>query len=293
MLRGLISVTGGLLIVLALRDVFHTLWHPTGQGGLSGVLSRVVWRVFRRRSPELRELAGPAAVAVIISTWLALVVAGGALTYWPHLPGSFSYSPGLSPGRGTELVDAVYLSLVTTATLGFGDIVPTTSWLRVLTPLQALISFALLTASATWVLQLYPALTRRRALAQRIANLRDAGLHEAIKGNDQAGARLIEGVAEGLAQVRVDLTQYAETFYFVEADPSINIACTVPYTYELAETAQRSDNREVRLAGTALARAADSLAMRLAEHLDTGQDDLPAVFTTYATRMGSCTSAGR
>ncbi|EYR62788.1 hypothetical protein N866_05330 [Actinotalea ferrariae CF5-4] len=66
----------------------------------------------------------------------------------------------------------------------------------------------------------------------------------------------------------------------------------VPYTYELAETAQHSDNSEVRLAGAALARAADSLAIRLAQHLDTGEDDLPAVFTTYATRIGSRRSAG-
>lgn len=280
-------MAGALLALVVLRDVFHTLWHPTGQGSLSGLLSRAVWRAFRHRSARVRELAGPTSVAVIISTWLALVVAGGALTYWPHLPGAFSYSPGLSPTRGTEFVDALYLSIVTTATLGFGDIVPTTPWLRILTPLQALISFALLTAAATWVLQLYPALTRRRVLSQQIANLRDARLHEAIKGTDPAGVRLVEGLAAGLAQVRVDLTQYAETFYFVEADPSINLACNIQFTHDLAASAEQSSDAQVRLAGAALARAVDSLATRLAELLNTGNDDRSEVLLVYKTDMGA------
>ncbi|MFC7876169.1 ion channel [Isoptericola sp. NPDC057391] len=35
--------------------------------------------------------------------------------------------------------------------VGFGDIVPTTPWLRLATtPLQALIGFALLTAAVSW-----------------------------------------------------------------------------------------------------------------------------------------------
>ena len=280
----LISVVGGLLVVVVLRDVFHTLWHPTGQGSLSGLLSRTVWRVFRGRSPAARELAGPTALVVIIGSWLVLVVAGAALTYWPHLPEAFSYAPGLSPGQGSELIDAVYLSLVTTATLGFGDIVPTTPWLRILTPLQALISFALLTAAATWVLQLYPALTRRRVLSLQIANLRDAGLREAIEAPDPAGARQLEGLAHGLAQVRIDLTQYAETHYFVEADPSINLASTIHYAHELAESAQRSSDPDLRLAGAALARSLNSLNTRLAELLDVSDQDA-GVLTVYRAEM--------
>jgi hypothetical protein len=35
------------------------------------------------------------------------------------------------------------------ATLGFGDIVPESEWLRIVVPAQALIGFALLTAAVT------------------------------------------------------------------------------------------------------------------------------------------------
>lgn len=276
-----------MLVAVVLWDVFHTLWHPSGQGSLSSLLIRAVWRAARRHTPQVRELAGPAALVVIIGSWLGLLLIGGALVYWPHMPGSFSYSPGLSPTRGTELVDAFYLSTVTTATLGFGDIVPTTSWLRVVSPLQALISFALLTAAATWVLQVYPALSRRRALSLQITSLRDAGLLEDIKGTGPTGARLIERLAMGVAQVRVDLTQYTETAYFVEADPDINLACTIRHAQELARTAQASSDPDLRLAGTVLAQSLDSFAARLAELLDTGGKDTEEVLRTYTAEMGS------
>lgn len=58
----LITAVGAVIVLAALRDVFHTLWHPGGRGGLP---------------------------------------------------------------------DALYLSMVTVATLGFGDIVPIDEWMRI------------------------------------------------------------------------------------------------------------------------------------------------------------------
>ena len=66
------------------------------------------------------------------------------------------------------LVDSLYASLVAVATLGFGDITPTTSWLRILVPLEALIGFAVLTAGLSWVLSVYPVLHRRSSFAQTV-----------------------------------------------------------------------------------------------------------------------------
>lgn len=36
----LLTVAGALLVLLALRDIFHTLWHPSG----FGTLARLVFR---------------------------------------------------------------------------------------------------------------------------------------------------------------------------------------------------------------------------------------------------------
>ena len=66
----------------------------------------------------------------------------------------------------------LYLSLVTLVTLGYGDIVPTSDWLRILQQLEALTGFAIVTASLSWVISIYPALGRRRALANKASLIR-------------------------------------------------------------------------------------------------------------------------
>ena len=54
-----ISVVG-LVVVMALRDIFHTLWHPSGTGDIAKAVSADVWRATGRVAPRrVRHLAGP------------------------------------------------------------------------------------------------------------------------------------------------------------------------------------------------------------------------------------------
>ncbi|MCK6210759.1 potassium channel family protein [Georgenia sp. EYE_87] len=276
------SVLGAALIGTALWDVFHTLWHPSGQGRLGHTVMALVWRLLRRRRPRLRQLGGPLAMVTVLLAWVVLVGLGGALVFWPHLPGGFNFASGLDPLRG-EFVDAVYLSLVTLTTLGFGDIVPTNPWLRLFAPLEALIGFALLTAVVSWVLQVYPALTRRRALALRLAFLRDAGTLDSLdRLSAPAGARILDGLATAVVHARVDLTQYAETFYFQEKEPDATLAVTVRYAHDLACAGERSEHAEVRLAARTLGRALDDLAQLLDEQFLHRGGDTADVLAAYA-----------
>ncbi|GAA3309170.1 hypothetical protein GCM10020295_73130 [Streptomyces cinereospinus] len=48
------------------------------------------------------------------------VVLGWAIVYWPHMPAAFTFSPGSEAAQEPALLDSVYLSLVTVATLGLG-----------------------------------------------------------------------------------------------------------------------------------------------------------------------------
>ncbi|MFF8942469.1 potassium channel family protein [Streptomyces sp. NPDC014864] len=84
---------------------------------------------------------------------------------------------------------SVYLSLVTVATLGLGDIAPSADWLRIVAPLEAMVGFVLLTATVSWILGIYPALARRRALALRISQLRRAGPAAGRPASDAEPAR--------------------------------------------------------------------------------------------------------
>ena len=65
-------------------------------------------------------------------------------------------------------------------------------------------AFALLTATVSWFLQLFPALTRRRTLAHQLNLVREAGGQAGIAGLDPThSAALIEPLAASVATVSV------------------------------------------------------------------------------------------
>jgi hypothetical protein len=274
---------GLLLVAVVLRDIFHTLIHPAGQGTLARLVFRALWRVPGRLRRPARPIAlvGPLGVVLVIVVWAVLVVVGWALVYWPFLPDGFSYSQNLDAERRSSALDAVYVSLVTMATLGFGDVVPVEPWLRLAAPLEALVGFALLTAAVSWVLQVYPALARRRVLALRLDSLCRADPTGAwVDDGSSTPATVLHGLATEVAAVRVDLTQYAETYYFRDPDHVASIAAELGVACGLAERAVSAARGDVRLAGRTLRASLEDLAERVDRaHLAVGgsmQDVLDA-----------------
>jgi hypothetical protein len=285
----LITGVGVVVVLVALRDIFHTLWHPSGRSGFSRQVMAAVWRAGRPRRGGRRVsvLAGPLSMVVVVLAWVAFIVLGWTLVYWPHLDDGFFISEGLQETSRGGFPDALYLSMVTVATLGFGDIVPTDEWLRIAVPVQALLGFALLTAAVTWVLQIYPALTRRRALAIRLSLLRRADAVRVLAGEDvPMAANLLEDIAGELVQARVDLTQYAETYYFRDGDASASLAATIGTAIDLARAAERSPRADLRFAGTLLDLALGDFARLVDEQFLRVGGSPQAVLSAYAADHG-------
>ncbi|MFI9610095.1 potassium channel family protein [Streptomyces sp. NPDC052023] len=286
-MKWLVSLVGAGLVMLTLRDLFHTLWHPTRHGGLSRLVMTALWRLARRLRARRRVvgLVGPLAMVTVVSMWAATVILGWAIVYWPHMPGAFTFSPGSKAAQEPALLDSLYLSLVTVATLGLGDIAPGEGWLRLVSPLEALVGFVLLTATVSWVLEIYPALTRRRVLAIRLALLRDsAPTPQQI--DCTAGALLLDSLATEVVRVRIDFTQYAEAYYFHDGEDHSSLAATVGYAATLAQRGQAAQRPEVRLAGDLLAGALNDLAAIVDQRfLHTG-GTAAEVFAAYAADHG-------
>lgn len=197
--------------------MFHTLFHPGGTGTLSSWVAGTVWRISQRIArlrPSALDLAGPAAMVTVILLWTALQAVGWGLVYWRFLPTEFRFASGMPEWAQRRFVDSLYASLVAVATLGFGDITPTTSWLRILAPLEALIGFAVLTAGLSWVLSVYPVLHRRSSFAQTvIIAARAHGAHGSWLSPEFA-----ETLVERLTGLRSDLRTFPVTFYFRGGD---------------------------------------------------------------------------
>lgn len=116
--------------------------------------------------------------------------------------------------QSSDPVSALYLSLVTVATLGYGDITPAYPALQLVIPPQALIGFVLFTAAISWILQIYPALIRRRAAALTVSLAATDATTVAREGETSIACALLEGLTDSLIAVELDLRQYGETYYF-------------------------------------------------------------------------------
>jgi hypothetical protein len=283
-----ISAAGILLVLVALWDIFHTLWHPSGFGRIADWVFQLVWRATKHVLPRrTRQLAGPIAVLGTVMSWTALVVVGWMLIYLPRMPQGFYFGTALEPEQSSDPIAALYLSLVTVATLGFGDIIPADPALRLLTPFEALLGFVLLTAAISWILQVYPALGRRRSVAKQLSILRSSNATEVVAGGDPCVASsMLESVTVGVIQVETDLLQYAESYYFLEEDEELSLAATLPHALRLADAGRGSSSREVHLAADMLTAAVNSLALRLDRaYLKTGSA-ADEVLSTYAADHG-------
>ncbi|MDM7490985.1 potassium channel family protein [Rhodococcus indonesiensis] len=262
------SMVGAALIVGALRDIFVTLWHPRGLGTICRGVFVVLWRgahyLGRRR--RLLGSVGPVGLVVTVGVWATMIVLGWALIYLPHMPDGFYFASALRPSAASDPVMALYLSLVTVGTLGFGDITPAYPALRLLIPLQALMGFVLFTAAISWVLQIYPALSRRRATARRLVLLAATGTEQILPAAEASIAvQWLDSVTEALTTSELDLMQYGETYFFRESDADLSLAAALSYAPRLAAAGAGSSAIEVRRAAAIL----DEQTRRLARRLDT------------------------
>jgi hypothetical protein len=99
-------------------------------------------------------------------------------------------------------------------------------------------------------------------------------------------ANLLEDLAGELVQIRVDLTQYAETYYFRDGEESASLAASIGTAVQLVQAAERSPRADTRFAGTLLDTALGDFAARLDEHFLRVGGSQQTVLTAYAADHG-------
>ncbi len=243
---------------------------------------RALWFLSRRFAGRASTVAAPAAMAAVIGAWVSLAVMGWALMYLPHLPGGFVYAEGVP--QGGDLSEAVYISMVSLSTVGYGEIVAGTPLLRFVVAAEAVTGFGLLTATVAWILQTYPALSRRRALAHELNLFRQAAGTQGLSALEPGhAAALVDSFARSVATVSIDLLAFNETYYFHEAQQRESLPATVAYAEQLASEAEASTHSDLQFAGGMLHAALDDLAGVLRGTFGhTGQTS-SAVFQSYET----------
>lgn len=274
-------ILAGLLILLfTLHEVFRDLFHPSASGSLSEFIARRIFQISRYRLSLLPD-AGPLSVVVVIFTWAVLICVGFALIYWGWMPGNFKSQSG-RPREG--FLPMVYFSLEVMTTLGLGDYAPESTPLRLLVTFESLVGFALLTASVSSIVLIYPALGRLRVLARQTSILvrmeQEMGLPVLLDG---AGGTL-EHLAFEVARTRVDFIHFPILYYFYSAEETASLPGMLPHLVRFANAGLADGNSEAmrRAAGLLLISLRDLAETLRGKFLDIDAADYRAVFRAYA-----------
>jgi len=264
------TLLGVALLAIALRDIFDVLFHPLGRGIIA---RRVVLGVsgLARRLPTGRStiglLAGPLGYTAVVVTWAALLAVGWALIFMPQLPEGFVFDSELDPAAHSGFVDALYISLVNLTSLGYGDISPGTPLLQLLGPIETMFGLGLLTASISWLLSIYSAISRRDSLAHevRLAKETEERLGEKLADADpELLEALLAGFAEQLIRVRRDVIHFPITHYFRTEDEERALAGLLPFLDSLVEEAGAEERpHSLRVRAEILRMAIDDFAETL------------------------------
>ena len=182
----LLTTTGFLVLILVFYDVFATILRATSfPGPISQLINRGLWWLFsrltrnleRRSRHRILSMLGPLLMPLLITNFVVGLVVGFALIYLPRIETGLSTSAQDSPN---SVFQAFYFSGITFLTIGYGDIVPSAPFTRVMTIIEGYCGIGILTLSITYLLTVYGALERKRTLALSF-------YHEARQGADIAG----------------------------------------------------------------------------------------------------------
>jgi hypothetical protein len=266
----IVAGLGTLLVLAAFADMGATLLHPSRRGPLSWPLSiRLFWLTHavaaRRRSAVLLSFAGPLAMLAHLAVWATAAWAGFALVYWPWLA-----PDGGSVAARTH--DALYLSGTALTTVGFGDIIGPNPTLALVTTLEAAAGLATLSASISFLLSVYPLISRMRRTAALLEDHGAAGSTGARLFVVTAGRSELAQLHRDLIDMQQDLKRFPVLALFrpTRSREALTTlldglawiclhACWGPVAEPEAES--------VRFHGQALRRATEALMAELAVHL--------------------------
>ena len=212
----LAMIAGVVAIFTVLLDAFQTVIlprRPSGQYRLTRLFFIATWRpwawlAMRGGTSRRRETAlgiyGPISLVFLTAMWAALLVLGFGLVFYAlHSPFSdplamrAHLAPRLIPRLEQDLFSDLYVSGTTLFTLGLGDVIPHSRWVRGLIVLESGMGLAFVAVVIGYFPVLYGAFSRREV---------NISLLDARAGSPPSAAELVRRHAfDGGAEVMIVL----------------------------------------------------------------------------------------
>jgi Ion channel len=222
LMHGVMIAAGSCLLLLGLWDTALTVLHPARRGPMSYAISRSTWLVVRtlsRRLDAMRLLtfAGPAAMAGGFFGWVGGLWLGFALVYLPFID-RFSYSETV-PFGSKGMAEALYVSGVSLSTVGFGDVVASSDTLRLVTVAESASGLAAITAAITYLLSVYPLVTRQRSAALHASDLGLTEPAQVVRVAVHGGSSVLVDLQQALIEAHQNVTRFPVLYYFHPDQP--------------------------------------------------------------------------
>jgi hypothetical protein len=254
-MRWIAPAAGVLLLIFVFRDVVIAVFHPEGYGGrVFRVISRVIWGALRgtaRRRDGNRSrslaMAGPLMAVLMPVAWVFLLVTGFALVYLPWIT-EFVDLPG---EMGPDWGEAIFHSINAASTLGTGNVTADRLGLRLITTVQAMAGFGMLTAALAYFMGVYRELPNMRSLALEVSTrLSDAEALDSLEDPEQwrGWETWFEHAARVLHHSRHIFSQYPILHYFRPLNPGDEFLLQLGRLLELRQRLDVSGHQAARSA---------------------------------------------
>lgn len=167
----LLTGAGIILIVFVFYDIYATVLRATKYPGpVSEMLNRGLWwaatrmtrNLKRRRRHRILSSIGPLLMPFLIAFLISMLLIGFALIYLPRMDSSFLIRDEV---ESNVVLRSFYFSGVTLLTIGYGDILPSDNVIRIIALFEGACGMAVISLSIAYLLTIYGALERKRALA--------------------------------------------------------------------------------------------------------------------------------
>jgi len=184
--NSLLTTAGVVMPVFVFYDVYATILRAAKNlSPFSELLNRGLWwaatrltqNLSRRLRHRILSALGPLLMPLTIGFFILTLLTGFALFYLPRMTTEFKIDDA---AQGSSIFQAFYFSGITLLTIGYGDIVPITTTTRIAAIIEGASGIAVISLSITYLLTVYGALERKRAVALKF-------YHQARQGADISG----------------------------------------------------------------------------------------------------------
>jgi hypothetical protein len=220
-----LGVLGAVIVLVALADLFVTVFNYDGFSFIANRLHGVLWKGMRGLARPLPERARHAALSLGSASmlpatyvlWLGLEVVGFALLYLAGLHGHAFARTHVGRGFG----DALYLSGGAISSLTFGDAVPRTTLARALVDLETIIGLTTFTLALGYVVTTFDVLKTLDGLHATVRrHAEDPSRPSSILARHFRGGQpselpgLLQAISERLEEYDEGLRRYPVVYYF-------------------------------------------------------------------------------